>query len=38
MSDNYNKNLAKNIKSILTGTGEVPEREGLIKTSERVAK
>jgi len=38
MRDNYNKDLAKNIKSILTKLGESPEREGLIKTPERVAK
>ena len=38
MSDNYNKDLAKNIKSILTELGESPDREGLIKTPERVSK
>ena len=38
MNDNYNKNLAKNIKSVLSEIGEKPEREGLIKTPERVAK
>lgn len=38
MSDNYNKELADNIKQLLEEIGENPEREGLIKTPERVAK
>ena len=38
MSDNYNKELADNIKSVLSEIGENPEREGLLKTPERVAE
>ena len=38
MSSSYNKNLANSIKSVLSEIGERPEREGLIKTPERVAK
>lgn len=38
MSDNYNKELADNIKVLLREIGENPEREGLLKTPERVAK
>ena len=38
MSDNYNKNLANNIKSVLSEIGENTERDGLFKTPERVSK
>ena len=38
MSDSYNKNLANSIKSVLSEIGENSEREGLLKTPERVAK
>ena len=38
MRDNYNKNLASNIKSIISEIGENTERDGLLKTPERVAK
>ena len=38
MSDNYNKNLANNIKSVLSEIGENTERDGLLKTPERVSK
>ena len=38
MSDNYNKKLASYIKSILSEIGENTERDGLLKTPERVAK
>ena len=38
MNDNYNKELASNIKSVLSEIGENPERKGLLRTPERVAK
>ena len=38
MNKSYNKNLANSIKVILAEFGENSEREGLLKTPERVAK
>ena len=38
MSENYNKKLGDSIKVLLKEIGENPQREGLIKTPERVAK
>ncbi|MBC8266317.1 MAG: GTP cyclohydrolase I FolE [Flavobacteriales bacterium] len=38
MSDTFNKNIANNIKSLLAEIGENPERDGLLKTPERVSK
>ena len=38
MRDNYNQDLAKSIKLILSEIVGNPEREGLIKTPQRVAK
>mgnify|MGYP000550628722 FL=1 len=38
MSNSYNKKLANSIKLVLSEIGESPEREGLAKTPERVAK
>ena len=35
MNENYNKNLANNVKSILSEIGENSEREGLLKTDKR---
>ena len=38
MSDNYNQDIASRIKTLHTEIGENPEREGLLKTPERVSK
>ena len=38
MTNSYNTKLANSIKLILSQIGENPEREGLVKTPERVAK
>lgn len=38
MSDNYNPDIASSIKTLLSEIGENPEREGLLKTPERVSK
>ena len=38
MSDNYNQDIASSIKTLLSKIGENPEREGLLKTPERVSK
>ena len=38
MSDNYNQDIASSIKKLLSEIGENPEREGLLKTPERVSK
>ena len=38
MSKNYNKKLGDSVKVLLEEIGENPQREGLIKTPERVAK
>ena len=38
MSNSYNKKLANSIKLVLSEIGESPDREGLVKTPERVAK
>ena len=38
MSDNYNQDIASSIKTLLSEIGENPEREGLLKTPERVSK